>query len=139
MILSLANNGRNHKEEELKITSGHCGCPAVSGTPSGQCDSSTHLCGIETDVCREPSYPSGTVCEVWSPSCNEPLKRVEFQQNLHPCLAQNGPFFNGLLLCLFIRTLQLNLDRQFGVGLLSLEFRSEPAQVGKRIYVNFFF
>lgn len=67
VILSLANNGRNHKEEELKITSGHCGCPAVSGTPSGQCDSSTHLCGVETDMCREPSYPSGTVCEVFGP------------------------------------------------------------------------
>lgn len=44
------------------MTSGHCGCPAVSGTPSGQCDSSTHLCGVETDVCREPSDPSGTAC-----------------------------------------------------------------------------
>lgn len=61
-ILSLANNGRNCKEEELKITSGHCGCLAVSWTSSGQCDSSTHLCGVEADACREPSDPSGTAC-----------------------------------------------------------------------------
>lgn len=37
VILSLTNNGRNHKEEELKITSGHCGCPAVSGIPAHTC------------------------------------------------------------------------------------------------------
>lgn len=35
-ILSLANNGRNHKKEELEITSGHCGCLAVSGSSKGQ-------------------------------------------------------------------------------------------------------
>lgn len=59
------------------------------------------------------------VCRnLWSPACNEPLKCVEFQQNLHPCVAQNGAFFNGFLLWLFIRTLQLNPDRQFGAGLL---------------------
>lgn len=61
-ILSLANNDRNWKEKELKITSGHCGCLAVSWTSSGQRDSSTHLCGVEADACREPSDPSGTAC-----------------------------------------------------------------------------
>lgn len=50
------------------------------------------------------------VCRsLWSPACNEPLKCVEFQQNLQFCVAQNGTF-NGFLLWLFIRTLQLNLD-----------------------------
>lgn len=62
LILSLSNKGRNHKEEELKITSDHCGYLAVSGTSSGQCDSSTLLCGVEADVYKEPSDPSRTAC-----------------------------------------------------------------------------